>query len=193
MSFNTNVRHRRSIRLAGYDYRSAGAYFVSVCAARQQPVFGTLEHGEIRLNPYGQIVATEWKRMAELRAQVVLDEWIVMPNHFHGILFLCRGMACYAQDVMLDVDERVNDEGMASHAPTFGRPQSGSLAMVIAGFKSAVTRRINLHRAEQGRAPVVVWQRNYHERIIRDERELNQIRRYIIENPQNWAIDENNL
>jgi REP element-mobilizing transposase RayT len=194
MSFNPQKQHRRSIRLAGYDYREAGAYFVTVCAARKRPVFGRIENGVMHPNVYGRIVIEEWERMAELRQDIALDEWVVMPNHFHAII--CRGMACHAQnDAQNDAQNTnqnhalITDEGMASHAPTFGRPQSGSLAMVIGGFKGGVTRRINAYRTERGLAPVVVWQRNYYERIIRDETELNHTRRYLIEIPQNWDSD----
>jgi REP element-mobilizing transposase RayT len=129
----------------------------------------------MRLNRYGAIVAEEWQRTAELRRNVILDEFVVMPNHFHGIVVL-------------------KEAGMARHAPTgvFGKPQAQALPAVVGAFKSAVTRRINHGRVAHQLAPVRVWQRNYYERIIRDEKELNQTRRYILENPLCWVKDEEN-
>ena len=132
----------------------------------------------MRLNVYGEIVRDEWLRTSNVRTNVTLDEYVVMPNHFHGILIItndpCRGLARQAPTV-----------------PQFAKPQPDSLGTIIGAFKSAVTRRINTHRTERNLPIVHVWQRNYYERIIRDEKELFNTRRYIIENPMNWANDEN--
>ena len=179
MSFDPKEQHRRSTRLAGYDYRESGAYFVTVCAAHKRPVFGHIENGAMRCNPYGSIVIEEWARTETLRANVVLDEFVVMPNHFHAIvIFKHNG------------DTNVGAQRAAPlQGATPNNVAAQSLGAVVCAFKSAVTRRINAHRSERGLAPVVVWQRNYYERIIRDETELNQTRRYIFENPQNWDTD----
>ena len=124
--------------------------------------------------------------MGALRANVELDQFIVMPDHFHAII-ICRGMACHAQNIIAAPDVADGDMplGMASHAPTreFAKPQAQSLASIIGGFKSGVTREINIHRAERNLSPVKVWQRSFYERVIRDEKELLETRRYIIENP----------
>lgn len=165
-------KHRRSIRLAGYDYSTAGGYFVTICSANKRRVFGNIEDDILRLNVYGRIVAQEWERTAILRTNVILDEWIVMPNHFHGILF---------------IDNNSLDEVAGKTL------QANSLGAILGQFKSVVTKRINACREERGLSKVQVWQRNYHERIIRDENELNKTRRYIGENPLNWNTDENYL
>ena len=168
---------------------------MTICAAQKRPVFGRLENGAVKLNAYGKIVEEEWHRMGRLRENVELDEFIVMPDHFHAIVIIRRGMACHAQNPDAQNPDAQNpdtqkahegnmESGMASHAPTgFGKPQAHSLARVVGGFKSAVTRAINLHRAEQNLSPVAVWQRSFYERVIRDEKELIDTRRYIIENP----------
>jgi REP element-mobilizing transposase RayT len=193
ITFDPEKHHRRSVRLKGYDYAQGGAYFVTICAAHKRPVFGRLENGAVRLHPYGRIVIEEWERTAILRPHVVLDEFIVMPDHFHAIIVLdnpCRGMACHAQNAAPErnpdndtIQQGGTDQGMARHAPTFGQPQARALSTIMGTFKSAVTRRINTLRAERGLSSAVVWQRGFHDHIIRDENELNATRRYIIENP----------
>jgi REP element-mobilizing transposase RayT len=175
---------RRSIRLAGDDYGSAGAYFVTIGTLRMRCVFGRVEEGVMRLNRYGAIVLEEWQRTAEVRPYVTLDEFIVMPNHLHAILFLqpctCTGLACQAPTP-------------EAALPSFGQPQPQALPTIIGAFKSAVTRHINMDRTAHNLSPVRVWHRNYYERIIRDEAELNNTRRYIIENPLNWHNDADNI
>jgi REP element-mobilizing transposase RayT len=178
MKFDPNKHHRRSIRVAGYDYGAAGAYFVTVCVSRRRCAFGRIESGVMRLHPYGQIVAEQWEHSATLRAEIALDEWIVMPNHFHAIVWFIAPPSLDAAPIK------------PSEAALRG--PSRVLGALINGFKGAVTREVNAHRAGCGLAPVAVWQRNYHERIIRDERELQEKRRYIIENPLHWENDEEN-
>ena len=174
-NFNPEKHHRRSIRMPGFDYACAGGYFVTICAAEKRRIFGKIENDNVRLHPYGKIVTEEWQRSAVLRAEVQLDECIVMPNHFHAIIILTNVGAC---------------GGTPNPSQTFQAPIK-NLGALINAFKGSVTRRINKDRAKRGLNPVVVWQRNYYEHIIRDENELDMIRRYIIENPLNWNTDEN--
>lgn len=196
MIYNPEVHHRQSIRLRHYDYSHAGAYFVTICAWQRECLFGEVMGGEMRLNAFGEILRVEWQLTAMLRDSVALDEFIVMPNHFHAIISINdrRGTACRAPGVNDNKDRDQNsemDQGTARRAPTvelFGRPVVGSLSTIIRSFKSAVTRHINQQRKNPG-APV--WQRNYYERIIRDEAELYALRQYIIDNPREWADDEN--
>jgi putative transposase len=165
-------RNRRSIRLRGYDYSRAGAYFVTICTQNRECLFGEIMNGEMRLNDAGRIVVDEWLKTAEIRAEIELDEWVVMPNHFHGKLVIA--------------DRR----GTARRAPTveqFGRPVSGSIPTIIRSFKSAVTKRINDLRLTPG---AKLWQRNYWEHIVRNEPELNRIREYIHNNPAQWKSDQ---
>ena len=174
MCFDPQRHRRRSLRLKGYDYAQAGLYFVTICAHERECLFGEIADGEMVLNEYGQIVREEWLRSFDLRAEVERDEFVVMPNHFHGIMVLHDG------------------RGTARRAPTverFGHPVSGSLPTVMRAFKSAVTRRINRIRTTPG---TPVWQRNYYEHIIRNDDKLQRIREYITNNPAYWTMDIEN-
>ena len=200
--------HRRSIRFAGYDY-AAGAYFVTLCAKNKRSVFGRIREGGMQTNIYGDFVRQCWLAVPEHFAHAALDEWIIMPNHFHGILILRDPPHVGARhaspkthqppqtDAAAKTDE--NRDVRARHASPLQRGACGTsagslgaLGALIGAFKSAVTRQTNIDRQQQGLSPVQVWQRNYYERIIRDQSELDATRRYIIENPQRWATDENN-
>ena len=164
--------HRRSIRLRGFDYAAHGAYFVTIVTHERRELFGRIVADEMRLNAAGRIVAEEWQRSGDLRSNVEIDAFVVMPNHFHGIVFLTQ-----------------TDEGTLRSAPTrsFGGGMAGSLPIIVRNFKGAVTRRLR----QEGPAGAI-WQRNYHERVIRDERELQASRQYIIDNPRQWALDKEN-
>uniref|UniRef100_UPI002ADDEAD7 transposase n=1 Tax=Thermoflexus sp. TaxID=1969742 RepID=UPI002ADDEAD7 len=155
------------------------AYFVTICTRGHEPLFGTVVDGEMRVNEWGTIVREEWFRTAQLRPYVMLyeDEFVVMPNHVHGIIWI--------------VGETVGATRRVAPTTTIppAGPVAGSVGAIIGQFKSAVTKRINILRATPG-APV--WQRNYYEHIIRNERALDAIRRYIAENPLRWHLDRYN-
>lgn len=177
-------RNRRSIRLQGYDYSQAGAYFVTVCTQNRECLFGDIVDGEMRMNTAGRMVADEWIKTAEIRDEIKLDEWVVMPNHFHGILVIGdrRGDRPVAP---LNVTTTSGEQGDRPVAPTGPKPRS--VGAVMAGFKSAVTKRINeLHQTPGAK----LWQRNYWEHIVRNEPELNRIREYIHNNPARWELDK---
>ncbi len=172
------VRHdaqRRSIRLEGYDYSRPGAYFVTLCTHNRECLFGEIADDTMLLNSYGQIAEEEWLRSAEIRAEVEMDVFVVMPNHVHGIVWMKERGAV--------------DAAQWAHGRAPLRRQRRSLGSLVAGFKSGVTRRVNALRCSPGGR---VWQRNYYERIVRDEGELERIRQYIIDNPIRWALDDNN-
>lgn len=181
--------HRRSIRLKGYDYTQPGACFVTVVTQNRVCLFGEIVDGRMRLNRLGKIVYEEWFRTARLRPYVELrpDEFIVMPNHIHGIIRIVD---------IIDDDNVVG--ARRRRAPTttsgttleqFGRPVPGSIPTIIRAFKSATTRRINEWRGTPGAR---VWQRNYWEHIVRNEKALERIRRYIMTNPARWQMDREN-
>jgi len=179
-------KQRRSIRLAGYDYAQGGAYFVTVCTHERKCVFGRIENGAMRPNVYGNLVRDEWLKSAELRLNVVLDEFQIMPNHFHAIvIFTERGSPSVGAHCNAPV------LGPRAHCNAPLQRPARSLASLVGGFKGSVTRNINLYRAGRNLAPVRVWQRNYFERIVRDEKELDDTRCYINENPLAWLTDEN--
>lgn len=184
-------RNRRSIRLQGYDYSQAGAYFVTLCTQDRECLFGEIVNGEMRLNEAGRVVAHEWIKTAKIRDEIELDEWVVMPNHFHGILVIAdgRGDPQVARKnppvAPMNGTTISGEQGDRRVAPT--GPQPRSIGAVMAGFKSAATKRINELRQTPG---TKLWQRNYWEHIVRNEPELNRIREYIHNNPAQWELDK---
>jgi putative transposase len=191
-------RARRSIRLAGYDYASPGAYFVTLCVADGQLLFGQVVDGAMVLSGFGQVAEAEWQRTGQLRPYVTLDSYVVMPNHFHAILWLeppmsdtpRRGTARYAPTPGPVSTRCAPTPGPTSTrcAPTrqFGQMEPASLPAIMRAFKSAVTNRINRQRGTPGGT---VWQRNYWEHVVRSERALDAIRRYIEGNALRWELD----
>ena len=172
------VRHdRRSIRLTNYDYTQPGAYFVTIVTARRDHLFGEILNEVMCLNMFGQIASEEWYKTAEVRSYIRLmsDEFIVMPNHIHGIIRI--------------LNQPVGATRRVAPTKIPHGPQAGSIGAVIAQYKSIVTKRINEHRNTSG---VSVWQRNYWEHVIRNERALDAVRRYITENPRRWDLDRYN-
>ncbi len=199
------IFERKSIRLKRYDYSCTGYYFITVCVNNRELILGEIKNDcrgtacrppNYALNKYGQIVYDEWINTGKLRENVELDEFIVMPNHFHGIVVIneslgtemgtarrapmgdgvicvCRGTACRAQNY--------------ATKEKFGKPVGGSLSTIMRSFKSAVTKQINESRNMPG---AQFWQRNYYEHVIRDDKDLADIREYIVNNPVKWQEDE---
>ncbi len=199
MTFNPEKHHRRSIRLNGYDYSQSGAYFVTLCTYQKQCWFGEIRNSQMHLNQIGKIAAQEWLRTSQLRPEFQLDEWIVMPNHLHGIVLIKDGIRLDKNDELRAGDVNSNILGIrdaksnnlgARDAPLHRQQKPNSLSSFVAGFKSAVTKRINLLRHNRD---LSIWQRNYYESIIRDEKHLSHIREYILNNPKRWNDDPENL
>ena len=185
-------RRRRSMRLEGYDYSQVGAYFLTICTVDRRILFGKVVNHQMGLNEAGRIVEDEWLKSARIRAEIELDAWVVMPNHFHGILAIADvGGECNRRSRpdqrSLTAGVGVPDRGDRRVAPTGPGPRS--VGAIMAGFKSASARRINAFRGTSGAS---VWQRNYYEHVIRHEAVLNRIRQYIAENPARWAEDPEN-
>lgn len=172
---NTVPHRRRSIRLKDYDYTQNGAYFVTICTIQRYEWFGEIRDDSMNLNPVGRIVQDCWLQISDHFPHVELDEFVVMPNHLHGILVI------------------THDSGARHVVPlqsaAFAQPIAGSLPTIIRSFKAAVTKQINRSHLPSER----IWQRNYYEHIIRSEMSLNAIRQYIRANPTEWERDEENL
>ena len=166
---------RRSLRLKDYGYNCAGSYFVTICTYRRENLFGEIDDGTMHLNKYGEIVNECFQAIAKHFETTAVDEFVVMPNHIHGIV------------VFLDVGARHAVPIRSSQR--FGKPIASSLATIVGSFKSATTRRINELRQTPG---LSVWQRNYHEHVIRNEQSLHRIREYIAGNPACWDVDREN-
>ncbi len=162
-------KHRHSIRLRGWDYRSPGLYFVTICTHERQNLFDNLDFRDIAIYALGRIPQQKHAR------HVLVDESVVMPNHAHAIL----AFTGYPEQA-----------DMTRTRGNFENALAGSLGVVVGRYKTAVTTRINKLRHSKG---AKVWQRGYYERIIRNERELQATQQYIINNPARWAEDRDNL
>jgi REP element-mobilizing transposase RayT len=161
---------RRSIHLAGYDYSSAGVYFVTICAFRRAMLFGEIRGAKMISNVLGGIIEATWSDLPNRLPSVALDAFAIMPNHLHGIVVLHR-----------------KKRAETSSAPTTDKP-SVTLARVIQTFKSIARLRV---KQQSGRA-VPLWQRGYFEHIVRSGKALRAIQRYIWENPARWRFDREN-
>lgn len=180
--FNPDIHHRRSIRLKGYDYASPGTYFITICTFDRKCIFGEITDEEMKMNAIGQLVMAEWMKTPSIRPNILLGEFVIMPNHLHGLVRVSgdhrKPEKQYARDGM--------NGGRNGGMP---RSPSGTIGALVRGFKSAATRRFNELRGTKG-SPL--WQRNYWENIVRTEESLNQIRNYIRFNPARWESDRLN-
>jgi REP element-mobilizing transposase RayT len=179
--FDPKIHHRRSIRLKGYDYAQAGAYFVTVVTHGRECLFGEVVDGEMILNEYGTVVQKWWNDISAHFPGVELGEFVVMPNHVHGIIIIHGRGAVPAP--YLTTEEQGGGTPPLQKIPTLGQ--------IVGYFKYKSTKEMNLLEA-----PGVItrfWQRNYYERIIRNEREMDAIWAYIEANPSAWAEDAENV
>lgn len=167
---------RRSIRLRSFDYSRVGQYFVTICASEMRCIFGNVEESKVRLNRIGEIANDLWLEIPQHFQDVIVDPFIVMPNHLHGIITI-RKRARHA--VPLHEEH---------HPEAFYKPVEGSVPTIIRSYKSAVTKRVR--EAFGGRA-IHVWQSNYFERVLRDGKEFGAASRYILENPLMWHLKKN--
>lgn len=181
MTYCSDKHHRRSIRLSGYDYSQNGAYFVTVCTQNRDCLFGAVEDGNMVLNSHGQIVFDVWSHLPEHYFHVQLDQFVVMPNHFHGIIVLNR------DNVGAGLKPAPTNEIVNQNQP--GPAKIHALPEIIRGFKTFSSRQINDMRGAPGDR---LWQRNYYEHVIRNESEWNRLRQYIVDNPVRWDIDREN-
>lgn len=157
-----------STRLQHYDYGSQGLYFITICTKNHIRFFGDIvdtgNGPSLRPTTIGRIAMEYWKEIPHHYPYVILDEYVVMPDHMHGILAF-------------------NTPNKVDWTPNRFGPQSQNLGAVIRGFKSTTKRYANLNHIE------FEWQGRYYDRIIRDEMELNAIRNYVIRNPEKWMQD----
>ena len=183
MNPKSSLPQRRAMRLRSYDYSQPGAYFVSICAQHRKCLFGTIIDGQMRLNEIGEIVVECWSRIPQHFPSVELGEYVIMPNHIHGII---------ASNIVGARSPRPI-EAEHSTPPTVGarspRPldNSPSLGKIVAYFKYQSTKHINQHHNTPGTR---IWQRNYYDHVIRDDTDLQRIRQYIQDNPMKWALDQ---
>ena len=195
---DSNARHnRRSIRLKGYDYSQAGAYFVTICTKDRISLFGEINDGEMILNDAGIIAEQCWKDIPVHFPNVLLDEWIIMPNHIHGIIIITVGAKNNSPQretvgsKNISPQQSANDDSpqrvQAKNISPLPRGTSKTIGSIIRGFKIGVTKWMR-----QNDIIYHVWQRNYYEHIIRNEKDLHMIREYIVNNPLKWQYDKEN-
>ena len=192
MKNETKFQNRYRIpsnRLSGWDYSNEGAYFLTICTCHREYLFGEIVDCNMILNDYGVIVQREWIYSAQLRSEILLGSYVIMPNHFHAIVHIVSD-----QPVVPSVVPSVETHGRASlqqqqqphpqQPPLYREPQS--ISSLMAGFKSVVTKQINIIRETPGRK---VWQANYYDHIIRNNEEYQRIADYIEMNPICWQSD----
>jgi REP element-mobilizing transposase RayT len=164
-------RHRKSIRLKEYDYSLPGAYFITICTYDKQCILSDIIDGELRLRETGKIVEECWNDIPNHFPNVELDEFVVMPDHIHGIIIIHEPVgAIHESPLPASVYER----------------RTMMLPKIVGRFKMNSAKRINILLAASGSH---VWQRNYYEHVLRDDKDLNNIRNYIAGNPVRWALD----
>ncbi|WP_313599276.1 transposase [Epilithonimonas vandammei] len=192
--YNPQKHHRRSIRLQGYDYSQEGLYFITICCQDRTHLFGEIVDGKMILNSYGEIAQKEWQNTSTIRDNVVLHEFVVMPNHFHSIIEIKF--------------QKGNNEIGKFQSP------SQTVGAIIRGYKIATIKKIkdfmlfserdNFSTGELQFAPTAptaptekikeldfkIWQRNYYEHIIRNEEAYARISDYIRDNPKRWNEDK---
>ncbi len=190
--YNPAIHHRKSIRLKGYDYAQEGLYFITICCQDRACIFGEVIDGKMTLNDYGEIVHQEWLATEKIRLNTVIHEFIIMPNHIHGI-------------IEITFKNKITE----SEIGKFQSP-SQTIGSIIRGFKIAAIKKIKERilnsefissRGELQFAPTTekiinlnfkIWQRNYYEIIIRNKKSYINISNYIINNPSKWKEDKFN-
>lgn len=175
------MKNRQSIRLRNYDYAANGAYFVTICTHNRECSLGEIVNGEMVVNELGRLVSTTWMDLPNHNDNIQLDEFVIMPNHIHGIIIIVGAGSKPAQN------RQIIFRAGLEPAPTTNA--NIKLSEIVRQLKTFSARRINQLR-NTPRVPV--WQRNYYEHIIRNKKSLNQIRDYIQNNPLQWQWDENN-
>ncbi len=212
------MHHRKSIRLQGYDYSQAGYYYITICSHNHQELFGSIENGETVLSEIGSLVKTFWEDIPS-HFPVTLDQWVIMPNHIHGIIVIhpsnkivdTDNNGCNQNNIIDNSNENTDNSTEKIDNSNVGvqyieplhlcdnnhfekLPNSyqhiipKSIGSIIRSFKAQVTRV-----ARKEIPNIKIWQRNYWERVVRDERELSAFRQYIQNNPLSWELDSLNM
>ena len=189
MTVGSEIHRRRSIRLNGYDYSLAGAYFVTVCTQDRLCLFGNVNNEQMTLNQAGQMVYEQWSELPKRFPDSAIDEFTMMPNHLHGILIINDNETTQSVGApLVGAQNKVDKTNKAGTRP------APTLGEIVGAFKSITTNEYirGVKQHDWPSFPGKLWQRNYFERVIRDEDELNRIREYIIYNPVKWVDDADN-
>jgi len=208
MRYDPQRHHHRSIRLQGYDYSQAGVYFVTLCTQNSDGLFGAIVNGAMVSSPLGQQVGDAWLHLPERYPRIEMDAFVLMPNHLHAILVISSDdvtvgpihelasspsghgspQACAPRDSTVGP---IHELALHDCPAPKGRAQRRQMLLpkVIGYFKMNTAKAINQVRNTPG---TPVWQTDYYEHIVRNERELFAIREYIEGNPSQWAEDHEN-
>lgn len=182
MPWNKKLPDRQTTRLKWFDYSQAGSYFVTISTYKGHHAFGGIEDGRMSLNDAGRIAQAEWLKLPERFLGIQLDEYVIMPNHLHGIIIIPKGTTIanipqrFQEHMRKMAEERIPQLKKPYQAPTLGK--------IIGTYKGATARLIHLSGAID-----FAWQERYFDSIIRDDRASQAIRRYIVNNPQTWHDD----
>ncbi len=201
MKPKSNLPRRRAMRLRGYDYSQPGAYFVTICVQHRQCLFGAIIDRKMHLNEIGEIVVEYWNRIPQHFFSVEIGEYVIMPNHIHGIIAwdIAEARSPNPQENAKKRRGEVTSPSLGKNAEARspnpqenarkrrGEVTSPSLGKIVAYFKYQSTKHINQHHNTPGTR---IWQRNYHDHIIRDDIDLQRLREYIQNNPRKWELDQ---
>jgi putative transposase len=224
LKYNPEIHNRRSIRLKGYDYSQVGLYFITICVQNHLYLFGKIENDEMILNDAGKMVERQWRELVNRFDQIELHEYIVMPNHFHGIVEFVGVPLVGTQNAdhpltfgrrtgrrtgqraghpqgdaptvgNQNVGESVTNGHPQGDAPTEDNKNMGQpirIGDVVGAFKSLSTNEYiwNVKQNNWQQFDKKLWQRNYYEHIIRNEKSYVQISEYIQTNPMKWQNDK---
>lgn len=188
---NNQKHNRRSIRLKGYDYSQAGAYFVTICTQNRDCLFGEIIEGEMVLNDAGKMVQTIWDQIPPHYPGIGIDAFIAMPNHIHGIVIVGAATGGRPGSGNYDSVHGQHGHGQHGHGQPQGVAPTLSLADVVHRYKTMTTKRYTDGVKKHGWPPFPkrIWQRNYYEHIIRNENDYDRIYEYIQNNPVKWELD----
>ncbi len=197
MPYNPAIHNRHSIRLLGYDYSQPGAYFLTINSHKKEHLFGRVVDGVVQLTPVGEIAQEQWLKIPAHFSNVLLDEFVIMPNHLHGILVITerdihtgKGKAFdfwLKQKYFNKNNDSTEHNYLSNHGsnalPIRAGSNPGSIPAVVQNFKSITSRRINKLLETPGST---IWHRNYYEHVIRDDKDYARIVEYMRENPKKW-------
>ncbi len=178
MTLYKNTFRIESTRLKGYDYSLPGEYFITICSHKHECILGAVEEETMKLSHIGMIAKNCWEKIPNHFHNVELDEFVIMPNHIHGIIIICEN------NIRRDAINRVSTGGITkTNNPILSR---NSLSNIIRQYKSRVSYEI--HKIQ----PDFAWQPRFYEHIIKNEKDLQNIREYIVNNPIKWFYDSEN-
>jgi len=172
----------KSTRLVDWDYTTAWWYYVTICTKNHECFFGEIKKRDVVLSEIGKIIKEEWLKTKLVRENIELDEFVIMPNHIHGIIII-DDVETTGSVISKEKKEAFQQE--TTQRVVFTKLQKNSLGSIIGQFKSVCTKRIRRMGIKDFQ-----WQSNYYDHIIRNQKDLDRIRKYIQQNPLRWELDE---